>query len=176
MADSKSFPLQPTLVGETLLLRPLADDDFERLYAVAADPLIWEQHPEPTRHRRDVFEGFFANALASGGAFLVIEKATGAVAGSSRFYDWIPGERAVTIGYTFLARRLWGGPANREMKRLMLDHAFRFADTVWFTVGKSNLRSRRAMEKIGGVLARETTSETGGIVRHSVWYRIDRVK
>ena len=65
--------LQPTLVGETISLRPLIADDFEALYAVASDPLIWEQHPEPLRYQRQVFEEFFAGALASGGALLLTD-------------------------------------------------------------------------------------------------------
>jgi RimJ/RimL family protein N-acetyltransferase len=167
------FDLQPTLLGETLQLRPLRVEDFDALYGVAADPAIWEQHPEPTRFQRLVFEGFFTAALASRGALLATERATGAVIGSSRYYDWNPAERSVAIGYTFLARSHWGGAANREMKRLMLDHAFRWAGTAWFHVGRDNHRSRRAMEKLGAELAREAKREHGGVLLDYVYYRID---
>jgi RimJ/RimL family protein N-acetyltransferase len=119
------FDLQPTLVGESILLRPLMADDFEALYAAASDPLIWEQHPEPLRYQRQVFEEFFAGALASGGALLVIDKTSGEVIGTSRYYEWNPDQREVAIGYTFLVRSHWGGATNREMKQLMLGHAFR---------------------------------------------------
>jgi hypothetical protein len=115
------FDLQPTLVGETISLRPLITDDFEALYAAASDPLIWEQHPEPLRFQRQVFEGFFADALASGGALLVTDKTSGEVIGTSRYYEWNPNQREVAIGYTFLVRSHWGGPTNREMKQLMLN-------------------------------------------------------
>lgn len=173
MNDTAEIDLQPTLVGETLLLRPLRVEDFDALYAVASDPAIWEQHPEPTRFQRLVFEGFFTAALASRGALLATERASGAVIGSSRYYDWNPAERSIAIGYTFLARAHWGGAANREMKRLMLDHAFRFADTVWFHVGRDNLRSRRAMEKIGAELAGEAQREVNGVPQDYVYYRIE---
>jgi RimJ/RimL family protein N-acetyltransferase len=173
MNDMAEIDLQPTLVGETLLLRPLRVEDFDALYAVASDPAIWEQHPEPTRFQRLVFEGFFTAALASRGALLAAERASGAVIGSSRYYDWNAAERSIAIGYTFLARAHWGGAANREMKRLMLDHAFRFADTVWFHVGRDNLRSRRAMEKIGAELACEAQREVNGVVQDYVYYRIE---
>jgi RimJ/RimL family protein N-acetyltransferase len=152
----------------------LAADDFEALFAVACDPLIWEQHPEPTRYQRAIFEGFFATALQSAGAFVVSESATGKVLGSSRYYEWNPQGRSVAIGYTFLARSHWGGAANRELKHLMLRHAFRWADTVWFHVGKDNWRSRKAMEKIGGRLIRHEERELNGNIREIAVFRIVR--
>jgi N-acetyltransferase len=174
MGDTVDSDLQPTLLGRTLSIRPLRAEDLEVLYAAASDPAIWEQHPEPTRYQRTVFEGFFKAALASRGALLVTDRATGAVIGSSRYYDNDPAARSVAIGYTFLARRYWGGAANRELKQLMLDHAFRWADTVWFHVGRDNLRSRRAMEKIGAELACEARREMNGVASDYVYYRIVR--
>lgn len=166
--------LQPTLSGETLELRPLAPDDFEALHAAASDPLIWALHPETTRWQREVFQRFFDSGLACGGALVVRERASGAVVGSSRYYHWKPESREISVGYTFLVRRLWGGAANRELKRLMLDHAFGFAQGVWFDVGAANLRSRRAMEKIGGILSRETPADPATGYAAHVHYRIDR--
>jgi RimJ/RimL family protein N-acetyltransferase len=147
------FELQPTLQGKHLHLRPLVPEDFDELFAVASDPLIWELHPESTRYQRPVFEKFFAAAIASRGALAVIDASTGAMIGSSRYCDFdVWGN--IEIGYTFLARKYWGGSYNRELKSLMLEHAFRFVDEVIFYVGESNLRSRRAVEKIGGKLLR----------------------
>jgi len=165
--------LQPTLVGTRLLLRPLAADDLEPLYAVAADPLIWAVHPEPTRWQRPVFEGVFAKGLASGGALTVVDRADGRIIGSSRYYEWAPATREIAIGYTFLARSHWGGETNRELKTLMLDHVFGFARVAWFHVGAGNWRSRRAMEKIGGRLALETKRQLNGVEQDYVYYRID---
>jgi N-acetyltransferase len=143
--------LQPVLEGARLRLRPLKPGDFEELYAAASDPLIWEQHPAPNRHQRPIFEQFFNGALKSRGAFAVLDKETGEVVGTSRYYD-LQGKDFVCIGFTFLVRRLWGGGYNRELKFLMLDHAFIYVRRVLFHVGENNLRSRRAMEKIGGKL------------------------
>jgi RimJ/RimL family protein N-acetyltransferase len=143
--------LQPTLEGERVLLRPLRPDDFDALYAVARDPLIWEQHPASDRWQEPVFRKFFADALASGGAFLVIDRRTGEVVGSSRYHGYDAEKREVEIGWTFLARSHWGGHFNHEMKRLMLDHAFGFVDTVVFFVGVDNVRSQTAVERIGAV-------------------------
>ena len=166
--------LQPTLAGATLRLRPLEPGDFDALHAAASDPLIWALHPEPTRWQREVFERFFDSGLACAGALLVQERASGAVVGSSRYYQWKPDSREVSVGYTFLVRRLWGGAANRELKALMLGHAFGFAQAVWFDVGVDNLRSRRAMEKLGATLARHTPADpVTGAAAH-VHYRIDR--
>ena len=153
MVPNTDFELQPTLTGELVQLRPLRPDDFEALYAAASDPLIWEQHPEPTRYTRDVFQKFFNGAMASGGAFVVIDRASGGVIGSTRYHDYkIVPPSEFEIGFTFLQRAFWGGRYNGEMKRLMIDHALRSVERVVFTVGENNLRSRKALEKIGAKL------------------------
>ena len=142
------FDLQPVLVGELLALRPLRREDFGELYAVASDPLIWEQHPQHDRWQRPIFERFFEEAMASGGALLATDAADGRTIGSSRYHGYDEPASEVEIGWTFLARSYWGGRHNREMKRLMLDHAFRFVERVVFRIGPENLRSRRAIEKL----------------------------
>ena len=148
-----SFDLQPTLTGELLELRPLLETDFDELFAVASDPLIWEQHPESTRYQEPVFRSFFRGAMESGGAFVAIDRKDGRIIGSSRYTAHDAERSQVEIGWTFLARSHWGGRYNAEMKRLMLEHAFRFVEQVVFLVGPENHRSRRAIEKVGGVLA-----------------------
>jgi RimJ/RimL family protein N-acetyltransferase len=147
-----TFDPQPTLEGRLLVLRPLRAEDWSDLFAVASDPLIWEQHPEPDRCREDVFRAFFAAALASGGALAAIDVKSGRIVGSSRFHGWDEDRSEVEIGWSFLARAHWGGRYNGEMKGLMLGHAFRFVESVVFLIGPGNLRSRRAIEKVGGVL------------------------
>jgi RimJ/RimL family protein N-acetyltransferase len=147
-----TFELQPVLAGERIELRPLVPSDWEALYAVASDPAIWEQHPVSDRWREPVFRTFFDEALASGGALVALDRADGKVIGSSRFHGYDSERREVEVGWTFLARDRWGGSWNGEMKRLMLDHAFRFVDTVLFLIGPDNIRSQRAVGKIGGVL------------------------
>lgn len=150
---------QPYLEGELVILRPLQPEDWDELYAVASDPLIWEQHPARDRWQQDVFRKFFDDALheattGKGGAFAVIDKATGRIIGSTRFHGYDPHHPdgpQVEIGWTFLARSHWGGRHNRDMKRLMLDHAFKFVERAIFLVGVNNIRSQKAMERIGGV-------------------------
>lgn len=155
------FELQPTLRGEVLVLRPLRAEDWEALYAVASDPLIWEQHPAANRYQEPVFREYFRGAMDSGGAFLATDAQTGAVVGSSRYHGYNEPASEVEIGWTFLARSHWGGLYNREMKQLMLRHAFQFVDRVVFLVGPNNMRSQRAMEKIGGVRSGTRTDATG---------------
>jgi RimJ/RimL family protein N-acetyltransferase len=164
-----TFELQPVLTGPLLELRPLRAADFEALHAVAADPLIWEQHPDRARCEPAGFDRFFRDSMASGGALLVTDVATGRVIGSSRFHGYDAERREVEIGWSFLARSHWGGVYNGEMKRLMLDHAFRFVEHVVFLIGPDNVRSQRAVEKIGG--ARDG-SRTDGSGTESYVYRI----
>jgi len=145
------FDLQPVLQGKNLRLRPLRPEDFHDLYAVASDPLIWEQHPIKNRYKEEVFKEFFREALESRGALVAIDFKDGQVIGSSRFHGYDKEKGEIEIGWTFLARSHWGGIYNWEMKQLMLRHAFRFVNSVIFLVGPQNLRSQRALEKIGAV-------------------------
>lgn len=165
------FELQPVLKGELLLLRPLEREDFHDLYAVASDPLIWQQHPNKDRYKEEVFKEFFREALASGGAFAAVDSKDGRIIGSSRFHGYDEERSEIEIGWTFLARSHWGGHYNREMKRLMLGHAFRFVGSVIFLIGQDNLRSQRAVEKIG---AKRVGSKTDSSGLKSFVYRITR--
>jgi RimJ/RimL family protein N-acetyltransferase len=146
-----SFDLQPILKGELLELRPLRAEDFDGLYAVGSDPLIWEQHPNTDRYQENVFKEFFREALESGGALIATDSKDGRIIGSSRFYGYDKEKSEIEIGWSFLARSYWGGIYNREMKQLMLRHAFKFVDHVVFLVGPQNLRSQKALLKIGAV-------------------------
>ncbi len=163
------FDLQPTLKGALLELRPLRAGDFDALYAVASDPLIWELHPASDRYKEEVFRAFFREGLESGGALIATDAATAQVIGSSRFHGYDSNLSEIEIGWTFLARSHWGGAYNGEMKRLMLEHAFQFVESVIFVIGPQNFRSRRAVEKIGGVLVSSRPDPRGGI---NVVYKI----
>ena len=146
-----SFDLQPTLRGTLLELRPMRPDDFDALYVVARDPLIWEQHPERDRWTEPRFRVYFQGGLDSGGGLVAIDRADSRIVGASRYHGHDGSAREIEIGWTFLARSHWGGRYNGEMKRLMLDHAFRFVDRVLFLIGPDNVRSQRAVERISGV-------------------------
>lgn len=163
---------QPVLEGELVRLRPLVRDDFDALYVVASDPLLWEQHPSKDRAERRVFREWFDDALRSGGAVVVVERRSGQLIGTSRFDGFDSHRRQVEIGWTFLARSHWGGPFNAELKQLMLEHAFRAVDSVVFRVHEHNLRSQRAVEKLGATCVdREVDSLGRG---HNLVFRLDR--
>jgi N-acetyltransferase len=163
------FELQPTLKSELLELRPLLAEDFHDLYAVASDPLIWEQHPIKDRYKEEIFREFFREALESGGALIAIDSKYGQIIGSSRFHGHDEEKSEIEIGWTFLARSHWGGIYNREMKRLMLGHAFKSVKSVIFLIGPQNVRSQRAIEKIGGV---RVGSRSDGSGQESFVYQI----
>lgn len=170
---------QPVLDGERLRLRPLVAEDWEALFSVASDRALWAGHPAHDRWQEPVFRTYFTNALANGGALAVIDKSTGQIIGASQFYDYQEDEDgrgpSVEIGFTFLARSHWGGATNREMKRLMLAHALAQVNYVRFRIGETNLRSRTAMERIGGRLTDRRQEEIkAGKPSINVYYEIDR--
>ena len=165
------FELQPVLIGELVELRPLREEDFPTLFAVASDPLIWEQHPQRDRCTEPVFRQFFRGGMESGGAFIVVDRKDGRVIGSSRFAEYDETKSEIEIGWTFLARSHWGGRYNGEMKRLMLAHAFRFVRRVIFRVGPLNRRSQRALENIGASYLGLEADERRG---HNALFEITR--
>ena len=171
------FELQPRIQNELIKLEPLEAGDFEALYAVACDPLIWEQHPSSDRYQRPVFQNFFKGAMESGGAFRVIDATNGELIGSSRYSNYEPEKRQIDIGYTFLARSRWARHYNRALKTLMLDHAFKYVDRVIFKVGVNNWRSPKAMEKLGGIYTgEESVSYSGEAAHPNVIFKIDKAE
>lgn len=141
--------LQPTLENALVRLEPLKPEDFESLYKTASDPKIWEQHPNKDRWQRDVFMKYFEGAIASGGAFRIIDKASGQIAGSTRFYDYNAAQKSILIGYTFYGTRFWGSGLNPAAKKLMLDYIFQYVDKVHFHIGATNFRSQIAIKRLG---------------------------
>jgi len=170
------FDLQPTTLSDNLIkLLPLKKDDFENLFQVASDPLIWEQHPTRNRYQRDVFQNYFNGAVESNGAFVVHDAQTNEIAGSSRYYEFDEVNRTIKIGYTFIARKYWGKGYNAALKSLMMNYAFQFVDSIIFEVGAKNIRSQKAMERIGGIKIGEAdVAYSGEQANKNFIYRIDR--
>lgn len=167
-----NFSLQPTLCGPRLELQPLSVNDFQELYKVASDPLIWEIHPNPHRYQLEVFRSYFDDGISSGGAFKIRDRDSNQIIGSSRYYEFSTENNSVKIGFTFLARKYWGGAFNRELKHLMLTHAFNYVDRVLFEVGETNFRSLKAMEKIGAQFIFRYQRERPDGIRTTVVYEI----
>lgn len=143
------FNLQPVLENDQAILQPLTENDFAALYAVASDPLIWEQHPNRDRWKEEVFRNYFEGAMQSGGAFKVIDKATGKVAGCTRMYDYNEQDDSICIGYTFYGREYWGKGLNHSVKAMMLDYLFQFVSRVHFHIGAVNVRSQVSITRLG---------------------------
>ena len=171
------FDLQPTLANDLIQIVPLKETDFEALFAVASDPLIWKQHPNKDRYKREVFENFFKGAMKSKGAFIVYEKETGKIVGSSRYYDLDEADSSVAVGYTFIAREFWGKGHNRALKTLMFDYAFRFVDKVILHIGATNFRSQKAIEKLGATKVGELeVAYYGEPVKWNFVYQVDKAR
>ncbi|MGO4709267.1 GNAT family N-acetyltransferase [Chryseobacterium sp. 2TAF14] len=168
-----NFSIQPILENEEYQLIPLQQGDFELLYEVASDPQVWKQHPNKDRYKREVFENFFKGAMESKGAFKIVEKSTGDILGSTRFYDFNESENSIFIGYTFYGTKSWGKGINPQIKKLMMDYIFQFVNKVYFHIGKENLRSQIALERLGGKkIAEEEVAYFGEPAKTNFVYEI----
>lgn len=144
------FDLQPIFLEDDLImLTPLEKSDFDRLFDVASNPKVWEQHPNPNRYKLEDFTNYFKGAIESKGAFLVIDSKTNETVGCSRYYDYNKDDNSILIGYTFIGTKFWGIGYNKSLKKIMLDYAFKFVDKVYFHIGAFNIRSQKAIEKLG---------------------------
>ncbi|SFC92737.1 GNAT family N-acetyltransferase [Flavobacterium phragmitis] len=161
---TSNFNLQPDILeNEITKLIPLEEKHFEELFKVASDPLIWEQHPSKDRYHREGFTAFFEMAINSKGSFLILDKQTNEIIGTTRFYEYNPEKSSVAIGYTFLARKFWGGPYNKSNKKLLIDYAFQYVDSIFFHVGAENFRSQKAVLKLGAEKVRDMILTANGI-------------
>lgn len=152
--------LQPTISNELITIKPLQENNFESLFTIASDELLWEQHPNNDRYKKEVFQLFFENAIQSKGAFIVINNKTNEIIGSSRYYKFNEVEKSILIGYTFISRAFWGTNYNSSLKELMIKYAFQFVNKVHFHVGETNYRSQKAVEKLGAIKISELPNDT----------------
>ena len=170
-----NFSIQPVLENQKYQLIPLQQGDFDLLYEVASDPEVWEQHPNKDRYKREVFQNFFKGAIESKGAFKIIDKISGEVLGSTRFYDFDESKKSIFIGYTFYGKNSWGKEINQQVKKMMLGYIFQFVETVYFHIGKENFRSQIAMERVGGrKIAEEEIAYFGEPTRTNFVYEIKK--
>lgn len=167
--------LQPVLENEQIMLLPLKEDDFEVLYTAAADPAIWQQHPNKDRWQKEVFLNFFKGAMQSGGAFRIVDKASGQTVGSTRFYDYNPADDSILIGYTFYATAYWGKGINPMVKALMLNYIFQFVSKVYFHIGAGNVRSQIAIGRLGAIkVAEQEVTYFGELPKLNFVYELDK--
>jgi len=172
----------PTILhGESVELLPLQREYFEELYAVAADPKLWEFIPMNSSVR-ETFDIVYNAALVerergSQYPFVVYHKPTKKLIGSTRFLDILPKDKKLEIGYTWITREYWGTGINFECKLLLLTHCFDILGVrrVQIKTDENNLRSRKAIEKIGGYfegILRKDKIKENGLSRNSAYFSI----
>lgn len=175
MIQQIEFNWQPDyLQNDTVVLKPIEEYDFEALFSVASNPEIWEQHPEPDRYKREVFQIYFNSAIKSRSAFLILEKKSGKIIGSTRYYEFNLMSSSIAIGYTFLAKEYWGGKFNKAVKQLMLDYAFQQVNKIFFHIGANNIRSQTAIQRLGAKKVREYTKQNKGITENHIEYLLEK--
>jgi RimJ/RimL family protein N-acetyltransferase len=141
---------KPTLQNDLVVLRPLKEEDFDALFTISSDSLLWEQHPSKDRATLEGFKVWYKDAMESDRAFVIEEKETGKTIGTSRYNPVKEDDHAIEIGWTFISRDFWGGKYNQATKKLMLYYAFQYFNRVLFFVDVNNFRSQKAVQKIGG--------------------------
>jgi RimJ/RimL family protein N-acetyltransferase len=170
-----TFDIQPTLKNDKVILSPLQEEDFEALYTVASDRKIWEQHPNKDRWKKEVFHTYFEGAIQSRGAFKIVEKSTGKIAGCTRIYDYNEQDNSVLVGYTFFGREYWGKGMNLSVKALMLDYLFQFVSHVYFQIGADNIRSQIAIGRLGArKIGEQEIAYFGELPKLNFIYRIEK--
>lgn len=174
MMIGRGFDAQPNLSSSLLALRPLKQDDLEGLYAAAAHPEIWAGHPAKDRYKRDVFEKYFAFLLSTQSTLVVIDRASEKIIGCSRYYPAPDQPDSISIGFTFLSNAYWGGAANFEMKRLMLEHAFKSFDEVWLHIAPDNIRSQKATSKLGAEHSHDAMLNLSGTPSPAMCFRLKK--
>ena len=156
------FDPQTELDNDLLRLKPLRQTDFDGLYAAASDPNVWVGHPVKDRYQREVFERYFQFLMDSKTTLVVLDRSSGHIIGCSRYYAAPDRPDGVAVGFTFLNTAHWGGRTNFELKRLMLDHAFKVFPEVWFHIDPTNIRSQKATAKLGATHACDAVLDLSG--------------
>jgi RimJ/RimL family protein N-acetyltransferase len=170
-----------TLEGHSVRVEPLSWAHEAELAPLAMDEAIWRYLPASLA-TTEAFHGWMDSALraAESGTevpFVIIDRSSGALAGSTRFFDIRPTHRAVEIGHTWLGRNWWRSVINSETKYLLLRHLF---DTlgcqrVSLKTDRLNERSQQAIERLGatreGVLRKHMIVQ-GGRARDTVYFSI----
>lgn len=146
------------LENSEVILKPMLEEDFESLFLVGSDPVIWEQHPDYTRYTRDGFKVYFDKLLANNYPFIIKHKVTNEIIGATSYYQYDSIHNNVAIGYTFIAKKYWGSGINSSIKKLLIDYAFKYVDQIFFHVRDKNFRSQSAIKKLGAVKSREYPS------------------
>jgi RimJ/RimL family protein N-acetyltransferase len=179
-AEKIAMNVQPVVLeGPTLRLEPLVLEHAPLLWP-KSDPEIFRHSLEPPRDASpEAFEDWIRYCLTAPASALwtLFDKATGEAVGNSGYLEIRPPHRALEVGRTWIARSRQGTRVNPESKYLLLCHAFEDlgAVRVQLKTDLNNLRSQRAIEKLGAVregVLRKYQTRSNGYVRDSVMYSI----
>lgn len=182
MTQQQGLAIGPaTLEGRWVRLEPLQRQHVDALAAISGDEEIWRYISMPLATHSDVAT-FVERTLATAERgdeipFVIIEKVTGTIVGSTRFMDIRREHRAVEIGSTWLGRAWWRTAINSESKYLLLRHLFDDVGClrVSLKTDARNLRSQRAIERLGAVregVLRKHMIVQNGYSRDTVYYSI----
>jgi len=169
------------LKGTTVNLLPLEEGLLEELYTAAADKELWKLVPLDCSDREVFYKAYrFALSERERGAqypFVIFHKSTKKLIGSTRFFEIYPGDKKLEIGWTWICREFWGTTVNFECKLLLLTYCFDVLKTnrVQLKTKDTNFRSRKAIEKIGGVfegILRKDRIQGDGTTRNAAYYSI----
>ena len=169
------------LENHLVRLQPLAEEDREKLWPLAQESDIWAFTPSKA-DTRESWDAYFDQALSlreqhQRYPFLIVEKASGQVAGSTSYGNFSIPDRRVEIGWTWLGKPFRGSHLNKACKFLLLSFAFEKMDMqrVELKTDVRNLRSRAAMKSMGakeeGIL-RSHTAMHDGHRRDTIYYSI----
>lgn len=145
-----------TLTGETVILQSLTTEHFVALEALAKDKRIWEFYAydgsDPATFRNIFDSAISEREKGSQFPFVILHRQQNKIIGSTRYLDVQPNHKKVEIGSTWLHPDFWATAVNLECKLLLLSHCFEHLQTVrvQLKTDEKNLRSRKAIEKIGG--------------------------
>jgi N-acetyltransferase len=168
--------------GRLAALEPLAVEHERGLYQAALDGELFKWLPEDLGGDRGQLRHWLQTAIDFGHMelevpFAILSMRTGLPVGSTRFHELRLEHLRVEIGWTWLARSVWGSGINIECKLLMLTHAFERVGCrrVEFKTDARNMRSRGALEALGarfeGVLRKHMVVQHGA-ARDSAYYSV----
>lgn len=175
------IPYPTVLQGTTIDLLPLEEHHLEELYQASADKELWKQVPSDCSDR-DTFFAVYKMALEARDRgtqypFVIVDKQTKKLVGSTRFFEMYEADKKLEIGWTWITRDYWGSVVNLECKLLLLTYCFEVLKTnrVQLKTKDDNIRSRKAIEKIGGVfegILRKDKIQNDGTTRNAAYYSI----
>lgn len=179
---TEKWILHPTILeGTHVELIPLEKEHFEELYAAAADKDLWTLIPTDGSDKAIFYKNYeLALSERDNGnqyPFVIRHKETQKLIGSTRFFEIYPSDKKLEIGWTWITKEFWGSAVNLECKLLLLTYCFEVLKTnrVQLKTKDDNLRSRKAIEKIGGVfegILRKDKIQNDGTTRNAAYYSI----